>query len=452
MKPAPRRRFVPAATRRVLPLAALLALLVFSTSARAATPVNLGTATGFAVLASGAITNGGSTTITGDVGVSPGTTMTDNGTVTLMGASATYLGDPIAAKAQTDLDAAYMYAEGVLPDAAIPADLGNKTLTPGVYYSAAAFAMTGPLVLDGDNDLDPLFIFQTPAALNTTAGTAISLINGANVCNVFWQVGGAVTLGGLTDFKGTIMGQTAISLGAGATIEGRALALDGDVTMDSNIIDAGACDAPTTTALTLAKTVVNDDGGTATAGDWTLSAGAYDVTGSAAGALATNQAGTYALSESGPDGYTAGAWSCTGGQTGSEASVTLGFGDTITCTIVNNDIAPTPTPNAHPNADADADARPQRRRPPQRRPPRPRPRRRPRRRPQRPPQRRRRPRPRPRPRRRPQRRRRPRPRPRPRPRRRPQRPPQRRRRPRPRPRPQRPPQRRPRPRPRPRPL
>ena len=341
-----RRRFVPAATRKVLPLAALLAFLILSTSVRAAAPVDLGTATGFAVLAGGTITNTGSTTITGDVGVSPSTTPIAGfdppaaaNHVTLYGTS--YEGGQVAVDAQADLLTAYQYAQGLTGTPVSKADLGGMTLTAGVYYSTAAFALTTPLVLDGLNDPTSVFIFQTPAALNTTASTAVTLINGANACNVFWQVGGAVTLGASTAFKGTIMASGAITLGNLATIDGRALALYDAVTMDTNIIDAGACGTP---SLTLVKAVTSDNGGTASASDWTLSAGTHEVAGSAAGALATDQAGTYALTEStGPAGYANTSITCDDAPGVEVSSVTLGLGEAITCTFVNDDIAPSLT-------------------------------------------------------------------------------------------------------------
>ncbi len=345
-----RRRFVPAATRKVLPLAALLAVLVVSASVRAAEPVNLGRATGFAVLAGGTITNTGSTTITGDVGVSPVTTpITGFGpgvdSVTLTGAI--YSGVPFAAAAQADLLAAYGATAALPLVSPIPAQLGGQVLIAGVYDSVAgaAFGLTGTLTLDGDGDPNSVFILRTGAALTTAAASVVLLTNGASACNVFWLVNDAATLGATTAFRGTIIAGAAITLGAGATIDGRALALNAAVTMDANTIDAGACGAPTPApSLTLAKTVVNDNGGTASESDWTLFAGPNAVTGSAAGALATDQAGTYALSESaGPAGYLASGWSCTGGQTGTAASVTVEPGDDITCTITNDDIAPSLT-------------------------------------------------------------------------------------------------------------
>jgi hypothetical protein len=99
-------------------------------------------------------------------------------------------------------------------------------------------------------------------------------------------------------------------------------------------------DAP---SLILAKDVINDNGGTAVASDWTLSAGGNDVAGSAGGAEATDQAGTYALSETGPSGYTLTSLTCDDDPGVEVASVTIGLGETITCTFVNDDDAPSLT-------------------------------------------------------------------------------------------------------------
>jgi len=114
-----------------------------------------------------------------------------------------------------------------LPSTSVPADLGGRTYLPGTYASAggAAFAMTTNVILDGKNDCASKFIFITPAAMNTTAGISITLINGAKASNVFWVVGGAITTGASNKLVGNFLSSAAMTIGASSSIDGRFLAL-----------------------------------------------------------------------------------------------------------------------------------------------------------------------------------------------------------------------------------
>ena len=87
-------------------------------------------------------------------------------------------------------------------------DLGGLTLIPGVYNDPTSFEITGVLTLDGQGSPDSVWIFQTGSTLLTASNSSISLINGADACNIFWQVGSSATLGTGTDFAGTIMALT----------------------------------------------------------------------------------------------------------------------------------------------------------------------------------------------------------------------------------------------------
>lgn len=113
------------------------------------------------------------------------------------------------------------------PSTSVPADLGGRTYLPGTYAAAggAAFAMTTNVILDGKNDCASKFIFITPAAMNTTAGISITLINDAKASNVFWVVGGAVTTGASNKLTGNFMSSAAMTIGASSSINGRFLAL-----------------------------------------------------------------------------------------------------------------------------------------------------------------------------------------------------------------------------------
>lgn len=218
-------------------LAAVLAAALAGTALAAQAQVGLGTAASFAVLAGTTITNTGATTITGDVGLQPGTALTGFTTVTLNGAQ--HVADAVALQAKNDLVTAYTDAAGRTPVTAVPTELGGTTLKPGVYGSAT-LGLTGTLTLDGEG----VYIFQAGSTLITAPNSSVALINGASACNVYWQVGSSATLGTATSFKGTILALTSISLQTGATLEGRALARNGAVTLDANVIDSSACAAP----------------------------------------------------------------------------------------------------------------------------------------------------------------------------------------------------------------
>jgi uncharacterized repeat protein (TIGR01451 family) len=206
-------------------------------------PVNLGTATSFAVLAGSGITNTGPTTITGDVGTFPTTTETGFGSVTLIGTN--HAGDAVTQGAKTDLTTAYNDAAGRGPTIPVSGDIGGQTLVPGVYNSASSLGITGTLTLDAEGDPDAVFIFQMVSTLVTASGSNVNLINGAQACNVFWQVGSSATLGTGSAFRGNILALTSITATTGATVEGRLLARNGAVTLDTNTITISVCATPT---------------------------------------------------------------------------------------------------------------------------------------------------------------------------------------------------------------
>jgi len=220
---------------------ALVATVALAGTVLAASSVNLGTAESFAVLAGTTITNTGSTTITGDVGLHPGDAVTGFADVTLHGAQ--HIGDAVASGAKDALVGAYNDAAGATPVNQVPTELGGTTLTPGVYASAT-LGLTGTLTLDGGG----VYIFQAGSTLITAPGSSVELTNGASACDVYWQVGSSATLDTTTSFKGTIMALTSIALNNGVTLEGRALARDGEVTMINDTIDSSSCAAPSPTA------------------------------------------------------------------------------------------------------------------------------------------------------------------------------------------------------------
>jgi hypothetical protein len=195
--------------------------------------VALGTAGTYSVLGGTGVASTGLTTVSGDLGVSPSSSVVAFPPIIVLGA--THAGDATAARAQSDLVAAYTDAAGRTSSGTFAGDLNGRTFDAGVYSTAAALALTGTLTLDGQGNPNAVFIFQVNAALNTAANSVVSLINGAQASHVFWQVNGAAGTGGLPSFSGTIMAAGAITLGAGSVLFGRALSY-GTITLAGNTI------------------------------------------------------------------------------------------------------------------------------------------------------------------------------------------------------------------------
>ncbi|MEW2303327.1 ice-binding family protein, partial [Streptomyces sp. NPDC006655] len=228
---------------------AAVVVAVTPTQANAiATPVPLGTADSFAVLAGSAVTNTGPSVVTGDLGVSPGTSITGFPPGLVNGAQ--HSADAVADQAQTDLVTAYNDAAGQATDGALPADAGGLTLVPGVYTASSTLGLTGTLTLDAQGDPNAVWVFQVGSGLTTASASRVLLINGASPCNVFWKVGSSATLGTNSTFVGNILALTSISATTGATIDGRALARNGAVTLDTNTITRPQCAAGTTGTTT----------------------------------------------------------------------------------------------------------------------------------------------------------------------------------------------------------
>lgn len=197
----------------------------------------------FAVLGGSTVTNTGATVVSGgDLGLYSGTSVTGftfstspgPGTVT---APATYhITDLVAGDAQSNLTLAYNYAAGLSATSeSLPADMGGSTFFPGVYNNSAAVGLSSNMTLNANGDPDAVFVFQIGAALTTTAGQ-ITLANGAQAQNVFWQVGSSATIG--TPFVGTIMALDSITLSTGFPLQGRALASTAAVSLNNNAVTA----------------------------------------------------------------------------------------------------------------------------------------------------------------------------------------------------------------------
>jgi len=195
----------------------------------------------FGLLAGSAITNTGTSSVVGNVGIYPGSSISGFGTVTITN-GALHTDDSVAIQAQSDLTNVYTCMQALACGTDLTGqDLGGKTLTAGVYCFSTSAGLTGTLTLNAAGNPNAVFIFQIGSTLTTASASAVNLINGGSDCNVFWQVGSSATLGTTTAFVGNIMAQASITLNTGATVRGRALARTGAVTMAANAINGTGC-------------------------------------------------------------------------------------------------------------------------------------------------------------------------------------------------------------------
>jgi hypothetical protein len=235
-------------TLGLLAVAGLVAAVLVVSSARAAQPsVGLGTVDNFALLAGSTVTNTGSSTVNGDLGLSPGTAVTGFPPGTVNGTE--HVADAVAGQAQSDLTIAYDDAAGRTPAQLVSADLGGLTVTGGIYKSSSSLGLTGTLTLDAQGDANAVFIFQAGSSLTTASGSVVNLINGAQPCNVFWQVGSSATLGTSSVFVGNILALTSISMNNGVVVHGRALARNGAVTLINDTVTSAKCATGGTTPV-----------------------------------------------------------------------------------------------------------------------------------------------------------------------------------------------------------
>ena len=224
---------------------------------------NLASATSVAVLGASTITNTGSSVITGDLDLYPGTSVTGSPTVS----GATNIANATAHLAQTDTLAAYTDLQGRTPTKPVNTTLSSATLTAGVYPYSSSASLTGTLTLNGS--ATDVFIFQIASTLTTASASSVVLTGGALPQNVFWAVGSSATLGTTTDFQGTIIAQASVTDNGGATVEGRLMALTGAVTLNNttvtnsvSVATAGtSISAFPATSLTGGALLISVDGG-----------------------------------------------------------------------------------------------------------------------------------------------------------------------------------------------
>jgi type VI secretion system secreted protein VgrG len=197
----------------------------------------------YGVLAGSAVTNTGVSTISGsagsNVGVSTGTSI-DAGIS--IGTGVLHSNDAAAIAAKVAFTNTYNVLAGAT-GTSVAQQLGGLTLLAGVHTAASSLLITGTLTLDAQNDANAVFIIQAPASTLTTAAgnSVVALSNGAQACNVYWQIGSSATLGTGTTFVGHIYANTSITATTGATIRGQLLAGSGAVTLDTNTIINDNC-------------------------------------------------------------------------------------------------------------------------------------------------------------------------------------------------------------------
>jgi hypothetical protein len=239
-----------------LKTAAAILFTTLATSAMAQVP--LGTVDIYGVLGASAVTNTGPTVVNGALGISPGASI--SGFPPGIASGPVNVANAAALQAQTDATTAYNFlASQACGTTLTGTDLGGLTLTPGVYCFASSAQLTGTLTLNAQGNAGALFIFQVGSALTTASGSSVVFVNGAQACNVYWQMGSSATLGTTTTFAGTLISLASNTLNTGATLAGRVIARTGAVTLDSNNITVPACGG-------------SAGGGSAipTLGEWTL--------------------------------------------------------------------------------------------------------------------------------------------------------------------------------------
>jgi hypothetical protein len=220
---------------KITPSTTITVVIPIQTTAQAT--IAMGGTSGFALLGGSAISSTGATVITGDLGLSPGSSIGGFPPGILNGTK--HINDPIANQAKLDLTSAYNDAAGRTSTdiVTLSGNIGGLTLTPGLYKSTSSLAISsGDLTFDARGNANAIFIIQIASTLTTTSGRQVILSGGASASNIFWQVGSSATFGTTSVFKGTVMAMQSITFDTGASLNGRALARTGAIVMAGNTI------------------------------------------------------------------------------------------------------------------------------------------------------------------------------------------------------------------------
>lgn len=265
---------------KYLIIPAMVALTAFLYTPTPAFAVLLGSADDYAVLGSSTVTNTGSSTVKGDVGLSPGPSVTGfaippvntvvegpgstgliNGPGLVIGTI--HIADGGALLAQNSATAAWTGLKNMLATSNLTGqDLGNLTLTSGVYHFDDSAQLTGPLTLDAQGLDNAFWNFQIGSTLTTASSSSVVLSNPGLNNGVFWQVGSSATLGTDSSFTGNILAKESVTMTTNADILcGRAFALNGAVTMDTNDINALCAEDSGTSSRGFSGGLVFNDNG-----------------------------------------------------------------------------------------------------------------------------------------------------------------------------------------------
>jgi LPXTG-motif cell wall-anchored protein len=331
----------------VLLISSLITLTVGAPAFAAVATVVLGTAATYSVLASTGVVNTLASTLSGDLGLSSSGTISGFPPGVVSGT--TNDKNSAAAQAETDRLAAYNDASGRTPSTPFSGDQNGKTFGPGVHSTAAAFSLTGEMILDGKGDSGAIFIFQVAAALNTAAGSEVTLTGDALPENVFWQVNGAAGIGANSSFAGTILAAGAITLGNGVTLKGKALS-GGTVTLiDDTVVTEQPSTSPSeargvsatagNTSAVVSWSAPTSDGGSVITG-YTVTSSPGGLTATTTGATTTT-ATVSGLTNGTPYTFRVVATNAVGGSPPSAASVAV-------TPAAASSPAPTPAPTPAP--------------------------------------------------------------------------------------------------------
>lgn len=242
-----------------LAVSGLLVAVLGVPAAFAQTAPSLGSANSFAVLAASTVTNTGTTIVTGDLGLSPGTSVTGFPPGVIVSGTR-QVANTAALNAQNSLTTAYndLGSQACTQDLT-GQNLGGLTLTPGVYCFSTSAQLTGTLTLNAQGNSNAVFIFKMGSTLTTASNASVLVINSGQICNVFWRVGTSATLGTGTAFRGNILANESITLTTNANVTGRLLARTAAVTLDTNNVSVSNCagvSAPGCPAITLSPSTL----------------------------------------------------------------------------------------------------------------------------------------------------------------------------------------------------
>ena len=216
--------------------------LLAAVSSAAAQTVWLDAAENVTILGGSTVTNAGNTTISGNLALSPGVSVTGFPPGTITGGSI-HINDALATQSHADVFTAYTNLTGETATSNLSGTvLGGAlpmTLTPGVYRFNTSAQLDGQLILNTQGDPNAVFHFLIGTTLTTATGSSVSFLNGSSV-NVFWAVGTSATLGVNSVLQGNLLATTSVTVNSQVQVNGRVLAIDGAVTMDANTINGAA--------------------------------------------------------------------------------------------------------------------------------------------------------------------------------------------------------------------